>query len=150
MYRKLISAERRPFQITIGLMEGYGESVVEHELNEVILVLGRWQRNRLERGQRFFSGHVVDSRLVYSWLVPNMGAQSLFERGAIILGEINPLRDGDMSDEQVIDMIDQAAVYIGGMLKQTRVYVSFKDKMWILQDDELKKNDARDQVPAKK
>jgi hypothetical protein len=136
VYKELAlkSNERRPFQITVGLEEGYGGGVM-HTVQEVEDLLGEWLELRMKKGEKTVSGPVYPGRLVYAWNTPATGIKINKEPLATIVGEVSPVYCSEYTDDEVKEVLRDLACYIGEKLKQTRMYVAYRDKIWVYGDD---------------
>ena len=50
-------------------------------------------------------------------------------------GEVSPLYNADLSDGEVEEILNDLAGELGRAFGQTRIYVAYRDKMWILQKE---------------
>ncbi len=125
--------ERRSFAITCGLAEGYGPETKTHSGEEAVEVILGWQKHNAAAGQAFLTGTVSTGEVVYAWQESLGVAGGGHEPAAIFSGEVSPLYNADTTDENVEFMLEELAGRLGNALGQTRVYVAYGDKIWILQ-----------------
>lgn len=103
----------RSFSMTVGLREGY-EGNVLHSVQEVVELVKSFA---VEYGLEF-GGEIVPTTIVYSYrLEGKMVVQE--EPGAKISGLFPPNKFGEMTDDQLAQMIGQLAGHLAGPLGQT-------------------------------
>jgi len=128
--------ERRSFAITVGLAEGYGPTVKTHTIDEVVeLVLGHL-KIRAADGRLYLTGTVSAGEVVYAWPEEPGKAGGGHEPNVIYSGEVSPLYNKDLGDNEVAEILNDLASELGSALGQTRVYVAFGHETWILQNEE--------------
>ncbi len=132
---QLKSLERRSFQLTVGLEEGYGTGI-KHTIEEVKALIGKWLEARRTSGQKSLSGSVSDKTMIYAWDVPAGGVKVANEDIAVFSGEVSPVYCADYSDADVEAVLFDLAVFLGETLKQTRMYVAYKDRIHVLENDQ--------------
>ncbi|HEU5114204.1 MAG TPA: hypothetical protein VFT82_00380 [Candidatus Paceibacterota bacterium] len=131
---ELKSNVRRSFQISIGLEEGYG-SGIRHTKREVEHLIGEWIKSRMEKGEKSVAGAVVPGTMIYAWNSPLAGVLVNFEDLVFFVGDVSPLYCADYTDDEVKEVLRDLASFLGEALKQTRMYVAYRDEMAIYQDD---------------
>ena len=125
---------RRSFAITLGLSEGYGESAKIHTREEVIEAAFSYMKAKAASGQPYLTGTVsAVGTVVYAWPEGPGKSGGGTEDNLTFTGEVSVLYNAETSDEEVEAMLDEFAAHLGGILGQTRVYVAYRDKMWVLQ-----------------
>ena len=128
--------ERRSFQITVGLAEGYGPTAKTHAPAEVVeLVLGHL-KTRAADGRPYLTGTVSAGEVVYAWPEGPGKSGGGREPNATYSGEVSPLYNKDLGDEQVVEILNDLASELGSALGQTRVYVAFGHETWVLQKED--------------
>lgn len=135
---KLVSGsrgERRAFAITVGLAEGYGPTAT-HSTDEVVeLILGHLKAKAAE-GRSYLTGTVSAGQVVYAWPEGPGKSGGGREPNATYSGEVSPLYNKDLGDEQVAEILNDLASELGSALGQTRVYVAFGHETWVLQKED--------------
>jgi hypothetical protein len=46
------------------------------------------------------------------------------------------LYSANLSDDEVVGLLNELAAHLGNALGQTRVYVAYRDRTWVLQAEE--------------
>lgn len=134
MFKVLKAGQLKPFKIVLGLVEGYGSNTIR-EVKEVEDLIEEWMRDRIQKGLFFLTGNVVAGNLVYAWPTKN-DPMSTTEPSATFLGDVNPIYNSDISDEDILSALRELAGFLGTKLNQTRVYLSYLDRIEILEDEE--------------
>ena len=129
------SNARRPFQITIGLEEGYGTGI-KHTALEVQNLIGLWITGRMERGEKSVSGVLIPAPLVYAWNTPTTGIKVATEDVVMFVGDVSPVYCAHYTDDDVRALLYDLAAFLGGKLKQTRMYVAYRDEIQVYEDDQ--------------
>lgn len=127
---------RRSFTVTCGLAEGYGETAKTHDPIEVEETLMNWMKTRAAMGQSFLTGTVILGQVVYAWPDGPGKSGGGHESTAIFSGEISPLYNSTMTDDEVVDLLNDLAEVLGQAFGQTRIYVAYRDEAWIIQKEE--------------
>ena len=138
MYTRIKNSfgEKLSFSITVGFREGYGGGVVpaqDHSYDrfELITVLGKWMQKRASNNQPFLTGIVSEvQEVVYSH-----AAHFFSEPVVTFSGEVSHLYFPKDQINSVPDILDEIASVLGEAMNQTRVYVSYCDKNWIIQKE---------------
>ena len=123
---------RRAFRITLGLREGYTREGRIYDIEEAVRAAHRWMTDRSARGEPFLSGMFTKGEVVYAWPERESEAGSDREPVAIFTGEAIPLYAAELDDATVTDLLNELAAELGRVLGQDEVFVSFRDRSWIL------------------
>jgi hypothetical protein len=126
---------RRTFRITFGLRPGYGHASVnpEWKFEKARDAILEWMAGRIEQKQPYLTGTLTPTRILYAYEGDKGQAIRIDEPGAVFQGEVSVLYEPHTPDEEIFERLDELAEHIGLALEQTRVYVSYKDIAWILQ-----------------
>ncbi len=125
--------ERRAFAITVGTQEGYGDSAKKHTLIEVVEAAKSWMMERAALGKSFITGTFTPGEVVYAWPEGDGKAGGGSEPNAVFQGEVTPLYGSHLANEEVEGMLNDLASHLGEKMGQTRVYVRYREEVWILQ-----------------
>ncbi len=128
--------ERRSFAITVGLQECYGDDATVHTVEEVVPFIENHLKAAAAAGRQFLTGSVTAGTVVYAWPEGPGNAGGGNEPQAAFVGEVSPLYNADLSDEEVEVILNDLASELGSALGQTRVYVAYRDELWILQKED--------------
>ena len=131
----LQSNARRSFQITVGLEEGYGTGI-KHTTKEVQDLIGEWLAVRMAVNEKSLAGGVFSGTLIYAWNTPATGIKVTSEDIAVFSGEVSPVYCAHYTDDEVKEVLYNLASFIGIRLKQTRMYVAYKDEIQVYEDDQ--------------
>lgn len=132
------TSERRPFSITLGIVEGYGPEGKVHSVEEAVEASLDWMKSQAAAGRSYLTGTFTTGEVVYAWPEGPGEAGGGHEPTATFSGEVSVLYNADTSDEEVVRLLDELASYLGSALGQTRVYVSYRDETWVLQAEQTK------------
>ena len=133
--KDLKTDQRRPFQIVIGLKEGYGSGIV-HSVDDVRKIIKSWMIEALGNNQPTITGGIlIPGTALYAWNSGATGVMANEEETLLFIGEINPLYNADMTDDQAVKCLKSLATRLGEKLNQTRMYVSYRDTIRIYQND---------------
>ncbi len=124
------------FAVTFGLQEGYGDSSKTHTAEEVVELIEAFLKKCAAAGRSFLTGSVTTGAVVYAWPEGQGKAGSGHESQASFTGNQNPIYNANMSQVEVESFLNDLASEVGTALGQTRVYVSFNNELWILQQEE--------------
>lgn len=128
------TGERRSFRITCGLREGYAEQATTHTTEEFKDHLKMWMVGRGGISRPYLTGTVIAGDVVYAW--PDGGTwKSDEEPTAIFQGEVSVLYNADLTDNQVVELLNDLGAHLGNALNQYRVYVAYRDETWVLQQE---------------
>lgn len=127
---------RRAFTITVGTQEGYGDSAKKHTLAEVVGAAKSWMMQKAASGKSFVTGFFTSGEVVYAWPEGEGKAGGGSEPNATFQGEVTPLYGAHLTDEEVKVLLNDLASHLGEKLGQTRVYVRYREEVWILQAED--------------
>jgi len=128
---------RRPYTITLGLQEGYGTTGKTHSFEEAQDLFLQWMTKRALIKLPFLTGTLSHGQVLYAW-ADKEGAHGAHEPAAVFSGEVSILYGGDLTDKEVEVILNDLTSFVGTSLGQTRVYVSYKEHTWVLQQEESK------------
>lgn len=143
--KELKSHTRRSFQITIGLTEGY-ESTVRHTKEEVIILIGEHNRERLNSDECKFcvlGGMLVPATVVHSRNVEKAQHEMVTEDVLLFMGDISPVYHSDVTDAEVVEALKSLASYLGEKLHQGRMYVTYGNNIFVLHNPAMKRPAGR-------
>jgi len=129
---------RRSFVITCGLKAGYGKTATTFVFEEAVNFILRWMKMKAANKKPFLTGSVTIGEVVYAWPSGEGTADGGSEPVFKFEGEASPLYSDSMTDEQVSEILNDLAIRLGTAFHQTRVYVAYRDVVWILQDEKEK------------
>ena len=121
---------KRSFTITIGLKEGYHLLGKLHKVEELMLKSTIWMKNRTEDKKPYLPGMWRTADICYVY-----DEKEVWEPVAIFSGEVNHLYNSYLKDWEVEIMLNELASFLGSTTNQTRIYLTFCDKMWILEKE---------------
>lgn len=125
---------RRSFAITLGLSEGYGWNTKRHSRHEVIGASLEYMKRLVADGKPYLSGTVsAEGTVVYAYSNAPGNAGGGYEDTVVFFGEVSVLYNPDLSDDDVKAILNDMAAHLGTILGQTRVYVAYRDEIWVLQ-----------------
>jgi len=126
---------RRPFQIYIGLVEGYGDNK-SHTKEDVLNLIGQWMKQRAGQNLPVLTGGLLlgAGDMIYLWNSAPTGIVVNTEKTLLFVGEVNPLYNEELSDSTVKTALSSLASFLGEELKQTRMYLCYREEMWILEE----------------
>ena len=126
-YKKIECGEWRQFSMTIGLERGYGTGT-SYAPERVQDLFEAWVIERMTVGKRALTcATFVPAKISYAWQTPD-GPKMNREDAVISSGDVNPLYNADLTDRQVIELLEDLADYIGRFLGQTRMYIGYRGK----------------------
>lgn len=125
-------ARRRSFSLTFGLRVGYESSKV-HSIGALREALLLWMEDRAAAGRPYLTGLLLAGEVLYAWPMGAGAAGSRAEPVAEFRGEISPLYQSSLSDEDAKKLLCEMAAAIGQVLDQERVYASFLDETWVVE-----------------
>lgn len=133
-FQPRIRAPRRSFQLNIGLEEGY-DGLIVHTSEDVERLIAEWMRGRMkDRLSLVTGGTVITGNMLYAWQSGSQAGRVNTEPTAIFFGEINPIYNAKMADEEAIEALTDLATFIGRALRQVRMYLLYKEEIIVLQD----------------
>jgi hypothetical protein len=125
---------RRSFRVTCGLREGYAERAITHTVGEFKEYLKVWMVDRGKGGMSYLTGTVIAGDVVYAWSDGGI-YKADEEPAAVFQGEVSVLYNADLTDEEVTGLLNDLGAYLGNALNQYRVYISYRDETWVLQQE---------------
>jgi hypothetical protein len=125
---------RRSYMITVALREGYSRNAVTHKPDEAISVAHQWMKEREAAGKPFLTGSFAEETLVYTWKGARDGDDAP-EPAIVFRGNISVAYNPDMTDEEAKNILNDLGARLGEALNQVRVYVAYRDEIWIIQAD---------------
>ncbi len=123
---------RREFRITVGLREGWDAEGRVFDVSEAVRTARAWMTRRVAAGVPALSGMFTRGEVTYAWPRPDGSAGSDREPVAIFSGEAVHAYLGHLPDSDIEYMLNDLAKQLGAALGQERLYVSFRDRTWIL------------------
>ena len=122
---------KRSFTITVGLKEGYSsKNIIFHDIEELIVASLKWMQERSVLCREYLPGMWKSAAMCYVH-----DDEQVQEPVAIFSGEVNHLYNSDLEDWEVEKTLNELASFLGSTTNQTRVYLTFCDKMWILEKE---------------
>jgi hypothetical protein len=133
---KIINKDRRrrSFRMSIGLIEGYSGSKL-HTLQEAEQIIMDWSALQLASEKVYLPGRFDYNRMLYAH-----HNKAVAEETAVYEGEVSPLYNSKISDKKVTATLIELATLLAKKLKQTRIYLTYRDKIFILEDSAKKMN----------
>jgi len=125
---KVINLDRVkcPFQITIGLREGYKNGKL-HTVKEVQKIIGEWLLEQKSADKPYLAGTITKSTVVYAH------ETVITEPVAIYDGNVNPLYRQNFNDKKIVESLTEIVEILMKKLKQTRIYFSYLDRIYIME-----------------
>lgn len=117
---------RRSFQIVIGLYEGYNEGKT-YSAEEGQRVITAWLIAQKNAGKPYLPGQLIQGTMLYVHEGPHA------EPVLTYMGEVSPLYNSMLKDEEVIEALSELAGRLAEELKQVRVYLMYRDQIFILE-----------------
>jgi hypothetical protein len=114
--------------MSIGLIEGYSGSKL-HTLQEAEQIVMDWLASQLASGKTYLPGRFDYNRMLYAHHV-----KAVAEETAVYEGEVSPLYNSKVSDKKVTATLIELATLLAKKLKQTRIYLTYRDEIFILED----------------
>ena len=137
---------RRSFKMIIGLCEGYSPSHrIQHDMGEVESIVGAW----LVRHEKLGNGY-LPGQLDYRTQQYARDGIAITEPSAIYEGEVNPIYNGHATDPENVGTLTELADLLSNSLKQQRIYLCYRDQLFILENENLKRAAKRRQMAAKR
>jgi hypothetical protein len=119
---------RRSFEMTIGLSEGYKGKRMR-DMEEVEKIILGWLSKQQAAGRPYIPGKLDYNTILYT----HHGKKSI-EPVAIYRGELSPLYNSELPDALAIKALIGLATLIAEKLRQTRIYLTYRDQILILED----------------
>jgi hypothetical protein len=137
-YKEVVGSRgpRRDFKITWGLSEGYAPHTKIHSVEEVISFVEEHLKTRAAKGMSYLTGSITTGVVVYAWPDGKGQAGGGHEPVVMYGGEVSHLYNSGLSDDVVRFLLDEMAIEIGRKLGQNRVYVAYRDEVWVFQKEE--------------
>ena len=130
-YTRIAVGKSRPFEISGGLVEGYGDGP-DHDIQDVIDLHHSWQRHH----KTILGVRIARCTISYGWTADGEDRiMAHSEPGFILSGGINVLYAADMNDAQANDIIVSLAAHLADGLKQTRIYITWNGEDKIFERD---------------
>ncbi len=123
---------RRSYTITFALVEGYEPGSIEHSRDEAYALAASWMGARCQSQLDYLTGIFTPVKLVYAWQNGN-SAEMRIEEALVFSGEVSIIYAPDMPDEQVEELLDELASFVGEAMGQTRIYITYRNEAWILE-----------------
>lgn len=135
MYKRVITSDsrKRSFSLTIGLKEGYEIHNYVFAFEDVMEIISDWQRKKVENDLPYLTGTLLKAAILYAWKNELGKGESGNEPVVLYQGEVSPIYHADLSDNEVISLLEDLASVLGTKLSQTRVYITYREEIWILQ-----------------
>jgi hypothetical protein len=128
-YRVIAGQRARRFEITGGLISGYGPAGARYDLDDVCGAHHAWQRET----HQILGCLIAPATISYGYEEDAGRIQGASEPGFVLCGLINPLYQAHLSDAEVGRLVDDLARYLAGALGQRRIYVSVLGQHTILE-----------------
>ena len=125
-YTTVVEGIRRTFTITVGLSEGYGGAGILHHPDTADRVVSEWMEARVREERLTISGFFTKIKLHYV-RTEKKTVQANYEPGLRFWGEVSIQRLEDISDTEVVEVLDDLADTLGKALHQEHVIVSYRD-----------------------
>ena len=120
--------------MSIGLFEGY-KNGKEHTPQEVEHIILDWLKSQHSSGGVYLPG-----RFDYNTMLYAHHGKAIDEPLAVYEGEVSPLYNSKLSEAKITAALIELATLLSEKLKQTRIYLTYRDKILILEDT-TKKSD---------
>lgn len=124
---------RRSFEITVGLKEGYGDEGKTHGLEEAVDLTVEWLKTRAASSMLFLPGTFLQGDVCYAWPESPGSAGGGHEPVVVYRGEVNPLYNANTTDEEAKSALIELASFLGSKFGQVRVYLVYCDEVILLQ-----------------
>ena len=122
----------RHFCITCGLRQGYTATDRSFTYHQAVSFIHDWMKRRCERDLPYLTGVSTNCEIIYTWKGATRNQDSP-EPGIQFSGDVSVVYNADMSDDQVVEILKELAAHLGETFYQTRVYVAYRDKTWIME-----------------
>lgn len=134
LYERVPAAtdERRSFSVKCGLVPGYDASTKRFKPRHARQILRQWMARRAARQQPFLTGIMTAGRILYAWEADGR-TESRAEHGVTFSGEVSVIYSAEMTDDEAVAVLEDLAEQLGKALGQTRVYLTYRDKAWVIQ-----------------
>ncbi|MEL6649677.1 MAG: hypothetical protein AAFQ87_02610 [Bacteroidota bacterium] len=122
--------EKRSFEITLGLRQGYDNDAPVYNGQEVVVAIKAWMDQRTTRKLPKLQGkysYGKGSGLIYPMRNgANANEQAVDEPLFVFTGELSPKYDSRRSDDEVRLTLRDLALHLGRQFGQKRMYYSYK------------------------
>jgi len=132
-FRTLADMDRKDFEITFGLRKGYQADGGEFSLESATGFIQEWMQERINKHLPILTGKVDSINLVYPVRNAEDGSRVTIEPSISYSGILSPHYDKNRKEEEIIQTLNSLAEFIGKKLEQKRIYISFKNKSWIIE-----------------
>ena len=126
--------ECRSFQITVGTRAGYQQGATQADIESVRAAALEWMKERAAARQPYLTGVLTAGDVLYAYPTENGGAAQ-HEPVVLFQGEVSTLYNRDLTDEQVLGLLNDLAARLAKSTEQTRVYIRFKAETWVIQKE---------------
>ena len=122
--------EKRSFEVTLGLRQGYSPDAPVYDGREVVAAIKAWMDQRTSLGLPKLQGKYAfgeGSGLIYPMRnVAEATEQAVDEPLFVFAGELSPKYDSKRSDDEVRLTLRDLALTLGRRFEQKRMYYSYK------------------------
>ncbi|MFA6995348.1 MAG: hypothetical protein WC249_02970 [Patescibacteria group bacterium] len=132
-FRTLADMDRKDFEVTFGLRKGYQADGGEFSLESATGFIQEWMQGRVNKHLAILTGKVNSINLVYPVRNTEDGSRVTIEPSVSYSGILSPHYDKNRQEEEIIQTLNSLAEFIGKKLEQKRIYLSFKNKSWIIE-----------------
>ena len=122
----------RRFTVTFGLKAGYGDNAKVFPQSDAEKAIQGWMANRIESGKKYLTGSVRGGTLLWGWKPDDAAPVLGTEAQAEYSGVLHPLFNADLTEEEVLEMLQDLASKVGNTLEQERVWVEWGGKVYVL------------------
>lgn len=123
---------RRSFRMSIGLNEGY-EGGKRHTLQEAEQVIMDWLASQLALKKVYLPGRFDYNNMLYAH-----HSKDIAEPIAVYEGDVSPLYNSKVSDKKITATLIELANVLAKKLKQTWIYLTYRDEILVLEDPSKK------------
>ncbi len=122
----------RRFTVTFGLKAGYGQNARIFPQSVAELAIHGWMAARIAAGKKYLTGSVRGGTLLWGWKPddgePILGTEAQAEYG----GVLHPHFNADLTEGEVLEMLQDLAKEVGNALEQERVWVEWGGQVYVL------------------
>lgn len=126
--KMLAAGPKRSFAVTVGTRPGYDPLAVAATQAEVWTIILDWMEARAAAGKPFVTGTVTAGRVLYAWTT-GRGHEPV----VTFAGEVSVVYSPNLGDSEVVVLLNELAGILADQLKQTRVYLSYREEAWVLE-----------------
>ncbi|MEI6553806.1 MAG: hypothetical protein WCO09_04505 [bacterium] len=123
----------RPFQIIIDHKIGYGSNSSVITRKGLVSLVTKYLKERAANGLPFLSGAVISGDRCYAWPTVKGGAVAENEPVSIYTGDASLQYHPNLSDADVLAILNDMAAMLAEKLQQSRIFLSYMDKMYVFQ-----------------